>query len=165
MAAKKTNASRRKFGVVIMHGHSKEFEKVERLVQERGFRPILLMKQFHGRFILEAIQKAVWDDAHTAIIVMSPDDKLTDSVRARQNVIFELGYCMGAFDSLPEDDWYPAVIIVKEKTVEGFADIAGLQYLEYEKKLAKDELKMLGDRLEDNYIAAVAYYGENLDFT
>ena len=56
--------------------------------------------------------------------------------RARQNVVFELGYCFGAFDSLDDRGIYTAndaLVIVAENGVELFSDIDGLKRIDYEK--------------------------------
>ena len=145
---------------MIMHGHSTEYKKVQKLIKTKKFTPIVLINEFKGKFILKNVQNAVWDFAHCAIVVMSPDDAVQSSFRARQNVIFELGYCMGAFDSIPKKYWYPAVIIIKEKSVEIFADIAGLQYIEYEKTIKKEQLAMLSRALDNTFEKAAEFYAE-----
>jgi predicted nucleotide-binding protein len=55
----------------------------------------------------------------------------------RQNVVFELGYCFGAFYRLPNIARYKpkhALFVVAEKGVELFADIDGLTRIEYKRE-------------------------------
>jgi Predicted nucleotide-binding protein containing TIR-like domain len=64
------------FNIIIMHGHSKEYEKVRDEIRDMGFNPIVLMEDFGGDIILNRVRDSVWDETHCAIIVMSPDDKM-----------------------------------------------------------------------------------------
>ena len=51
-------------------------------------------------------------------------------------MVFELGYCFGAFDSLDDRGIYTAndaLVIVAENGVELFSDIDGLKRIDYEK--------------------------------
>jgi predicted nucleotide-binding protein len=81
--------------------------------------------------------------------------------RARQNVVFELGYCFGAFDSLPNIAPYKAkdaLIIIAEKDVELFADINGLTRIEYESGKIGEKKKFIQDTVIRTYTKARKYY-------
>ncbi len=152
---------RNKFNVIIMHGHSQEYLKVKRLLSKLDFKPIVLKEKFSGKTIIDKVRDSVWDSAHCAVIVMTPDDSTTDkNFRARQNVVFELGYCLAAFDSIPDKYWYNAVILIKEESVERFADIEGLEYLSFSKKLSQKNLESLEVILEETFKKAKRYYRE-----
>ena len=150
-----------KFNVAIMHGHSNDYKAVKELIVNEGYTPMILMEDFHGDIILKKLRKSVWKKAHCAVIVMSPDDEMKDAeMRARQNVVFELGYCMGAFDSIPSDYWYSAVIILKEESVKTFADIEGIEYIGYKNKIGKQVLDRLGKALAVTREKAKEYYDD-----
>jgi predicted nucleotide-binding protein len=152
---------REKFAVIIMHGHSDEYLKVRKLVASCGFKPVVLTERWSGELIFNKVRNNVWKKAHCAVVIMSPDDQTKDlSFRARQNVIFELGYCLGAFDSIKKKYWYHAVIILKESSVEKFADIDGLEYIGYNKKLTQRNLARLSAALERTFQKATEYYYE-----
>ncbi len=149
------------FNVIIMHGNKEEYKIIKLAVQNLGFTPIVLKEKFNGQFLLEKVRNSVWDHAHCAVVIMSPDDMTKEKkFRARQNVIFELGYCLGAFDSIPDKYWYNAIIVLMEESVEKFTDIGGMEYIGYDKKIAKEHLERLADALSDTYKKAKKYYPE-----
>jgi predicted nucleotide-binding protein len=153
---------REHFTVAIMHGRSKEYLKIKKLVKDKQFQAAVLMEEFGGKVILDNLKGVIWDRAHCAVIVMSPDDKLESGYRARQNVIFELGYCIAAFDSIKRKYRYPAVIIVKEQSVEKFADIDGLQYIAYTREISTTVLRKIGKALEQTFERAAEFYVDDL---
>lgn len=64
-----------------------------------------------------------------AIVLFTPDDDSEGNKRARQNVIFELGYFLGKF----QDEKNRRIIILKKGQIEIPSDISGVLYLEYSK--------------------------------
>ena len=101
-----SNTLQHPFGdeVFIVHGHDDEAkETVARFVEQFGIEATILHeKPSSGLTIIEKIEKYS-DNAGFAIVLITPDDvgALKDKAddesnpRARQNVIFELGYFMG----------------------------------------------------------------------
>ena len=98
--------------VFIVHGHNEEMKQtVARVVGQLGLKPIILHEQPNGgKTIIEKFERNA-DDINFAIILLSADD-LAASVRdltgvkdielcqhlekrARQNVVFEMGYFAG----------------------------------------------------------------------
>lgn len=89
--------------VFIVHGHDELLkESVARCVTKLGLEPVILHEQpNHGRTIIEKFIDH--SDVAYAVVLLSPDDHggpAKDSPeslkpRARQNVIFELGYFIG----------------------------------------------------------------------
>lgn len=152
---------RNKFSVVIMHGRDQSYKKIESLLKRMNFNPIVIKDNFDGSFLLKKVRSTVWDHAHCAVIVMTPDDRTTKGhFRARQNVVFELGYCLAAFDTLPDKYFYNAVIIVKEVSVENFSDIQGLETYEFRNKLNRIDIRLLRNIFEKTYKLASKYYNE-----
>jgi predicted nucleotide-binding protein len=94
---------------------------------------------------------------------MTRDDKVGKTARARQNVVFELGYCFGAFDSLDDRGKYlaeDAVIVVAETGVEWFADIEGLMRIEFKRHRLADEKDAILKNLKSAYKKARKFYPE-----
>ena len=164
---------KKKFNVAIMHGHSKAYQEVEKWVKEFGFTPRVLINNIKPVMIFEKLRQEVWDRIHFVIVIMSADDKGEIQaknnkvgkkiIRARQNVVFELGYCFGAFDSLDENGEYTAedaIILLKEEGVESFADIDGLTYVPYNNRTLKSKKEILKSALEDSFSKAKRKYPE-----
>ncbi len=87
--------------VFIVHGHDGEAkESVARFLTTLGLTPIILHEQANkGRTIIEKFEDS--SDVGFAVVLLTPDDegksKGADVLepRARQNVLFELGYFIG----------------------------------------------------------------------
>ena len=91
--------------VFVVHGRDRGVrETVARFVEHLGLNPIILDDlPSSGRTVIEKFERSVVDyNVRYAIVLMTPDDIGTlasevdnSSARARQNVIFELGYFVG----------------------------------------------------------------------
>jgi predicted nucleotide-binding protein len=88
--------------VFVVHGHDHGTkETVARYISKLGLEPIILHEQpDKGRTIIEKFED--YADVSCAVVILSPDDegrsKSTTSAmldRARQNVIFEMGFFIG----------------------------------------------------------------------
>ena len=93
---------RNKKNVFIVHGHDNAAkEEIARFITKIGLNPIILHEQVNmGLTIIEKFEK--YSETSYAVVIMTPDDvgdsiKRSDKLhqRARQNVIFELGYFFG----------------------------------------------------------------------
>jgi predicted nucleotide-binding protein len=150
------------FQVAIMHGHSRDYLKVKDYIIESGFSQRVLIEEYSADTIFENFRNLIWDDIHCVIVILTKDDEmLNGSMRARQNVVFELGYCFGAFDSLPNAASYKpsdALIILSEKGVEIFADIDGLTRIEYEPGLIESKKEFIVNCLAKSHAKAKRYY-------
>ena len=114
--------------VFIVHGHDTEMLKsVNLFLRTIELNPIILHEQPNkGRTIIEKFVD--YSDVGFAVVLLSPDDKTIlnqkESSRARQNVIFELGYFIG---KLGRD----RVAALYKTGVEIPSDYSGVLYLEY----------------------------------
>ena len=114
--------------VFIIHGHNEAVrEKVARVVEKLGLDVIILNEQPNvGGTIIEKFEKNS-SEADFAIVLLTMDDECkakTDNeyrFRARQNVIFEMGYFMGRLSR-------SHVFILFEEGVEEPSDIRGIGY-------------------------------------
>ncbi|MBK7441021.1 MAG: nucleotide-binding protein [Bacteroidetes bacterium] len=142
--------------IFIVHGHNNEVKiDVARLLEKLGLNPIILHEQANeGKTIIEKFE------AHSkvgfAIILLTDDDlgknknDLDLIIRARQNVILEMGYFIG---KLGRNRVCPLYIT----GVELPSDLYGLLYVEIDNqenwkfKLVK-ELKAAGYDIDTNRI-------------
>ena len=142
------------FTVFLIHGHSDEFEKVDQYIREQlHFKTVVSVKDYKGGIILHKIKRAIWDECDCAVALLSPDDKLNEErSRARQNVIFEIGYCQGFWDYYYwEDEELEPVILIKEKSVEINSDLNGVEFIQYEAGKIRTIYKSLSLALENIY--------------
>jgi predicted nucleotide-binding protein len=88
--------------VFIVHGHdSASKDSVARFLYQLGVEPIILHEQAsQGNTVIEKFERH--SDVHFAVVLLTPDDLGSSALRpaealprARQNVIFELGYFVG----------------------------------------------------------------------
>ena len=116
--------------VFIVHGHDHESrDAIADFVDSWGLIPTVLDEQPSGsRTIIEKFEQCA-DEANFAIVLMTPDDvgasikSRTDlKPRARQNVIFELGYFFGSKGR-------KRVCILYKEGVELPSDIHGVVYV------------------------------------
>ncbi len=153
---------KKNFQVAIMHGHSKDYLEIKKIINECEFSPRILIEEYGADTIFENLRDLIWDEVHCVIVILTKDDEmLGGNKRARQNVVFELGYCFGAFDSLPDIAPYKpkdALIVVAEKDVELFADINGLTRIEYESGKIAEKKDFILECLRRSYTKAKKYY-------
>lgn len=129
-----TKASKKVF---IAHGRNEEMKQaVARIIEKIGLNPIILHEQPNkGRTIIEKITD--YSDVGFAIVLLSPDDRAYSKKvkpeeakpRARQNVIFELGFFIGILGR-------SRVVAIYEE-VDDFqipSDYKGVLYTSYDKE-------------------------------
>jgi predicted nucleotide-binding protein len=115
--------------VFVVHGHEEGArETVARFLEKIELEPIILVEQLNkGRTIIEKFEDHA-GAAKFAIVLLTPDDvgglKSADlAPRARQNVVFELGYFVGRLGR-------GNVCLLKKGDVEGFSDFHGVVYVD-----------------------------------
>jgi predicted nucleotide-binding protein len=143
--------------IFIVHGHDEGMrEAVARVIEKLNFDPIILHeKPDKGRTIIQKFTE--YSDVGFAIILLSPDDQgqkigggFDLKSRARQNVIFELGFFIGRLG--PDR---VLVIHREQKDFEFPSDYEGVLYTPYDHgggwrhKIA-DELKAAGYSVDAN---------------
>jgi predicted nucleotide-binding protein len=124
--------------IFVVHGHDPIKDQLENLLLRWGFDPIILEDQANlGQTLIEKFEKHS-SEVQCAIVLLTPDDKgcLKDSEnlkpRARQNVIFELGYF---FAKLGRNK----VICLYKNDIERPTDFDGIAYIPFSNNL-KDEV-------------------------
>jgi predicted nucleotide-binding protein len=124
--------------VFIVHGHDEGMKsEVARVLDKLGLTPVILHEQEdHGLTVIEKFETNALQ-CQFAIVLLSPDDKgysvssgaENSKFRARQNVILELGYFIGALGR------NRVLSLVKEDPAGNFevpSDIAGVIYTPFD---------------------------------
>jgi len=116
--------------VFIVHGRSDEAKtQLKNLLAGLGLQPVILNEQPHrGRTIIEQLEY----HSHTcafAFVLLTPDDVARDNetephLRARQNVILELGWFMARLGR-------ENVVLMSKGKIELPSDVLGILYLEF----------------------------------
>jgi predicted nucleotide-binding protein len=121
--------------VFIVHGHDNEAkETVARFVEKLGLRAVILHEQpNHGRTIIEKFEEFS-EKISFAIVLLTPDDfgapksdLKNPKPRARQNVIYELGFFNAKLSR-------SKVFVLKKGNVEILSDYLGVIYEEMDEK-------------------------------
>ncbi len=143
--------------IFIIHGHDIALkQEVARFVENLGLKAIILHEQANkGRTIIEKFEN--YSDVGYAIALLTPDDKFIKvndngeeviSYRARQNVIFEMGFFIG---EIGRDRVFP---LVKGEKIEIPSDYIGVVYTKYDSSNWKidliKELKNVGYEVDAN---------------
>ena len=127
--------------VFLVHGHDEEtkLKLKDFLTSELKLRPIILSDQINNSVetIIGKFEKSA-AECSSAIILFTPDDKVEDRYRARQNVILELGYFLGKFSHNKNRK----IIIVKKGNIEIPSDIHGVIYLEFQQSIEELYFKL-----------------------
>ena len=145
--------------VFIVHGRDDGLkEQVARQISEKfGLRPVILHERPNkGRSLITKFQEEA-DGIGFAIVLMSPDDEGglagadSFSKRARQNVVFELGFFIGKLGP-------SRVAALVKGDVERPSDFDGVVYISYDQEDWKvklgQELKEAGYAIDWNKVMA-----------
>ncbi len=147
--------------IFIVHGHNNQIKsEVARVLEKLNLDPIILHEQAdNGMTIIEKFEQHS-NDVNFAIILLTADDfgnvKTEENTkpRARQNVIFEMGYFYAKLGR-------KNVFLLKENEVENPSDLSGIIYTPYDeqgawkmklvKHLRETGYKVSGDDILDNF--------------
>ena len=113
--------------VFVVHGHDEAaLQAMARFLEKIGLEAIILREQpDQGRTIIEKFEDCA-GDVGFAVVLLTPDDiggVPTAAARARQNVIFELGYFAGKLGR-------GRACLVRKRDVEIPSDLYGVIYTE-----------------------------------
>ncbi len=139
--------------VFLVHGRNEHrLNQTRDFLHEIGLQPIILKKETNeGRTIIEKFEENTSEISY-AIVLLTGDDegKLADSenppqIRARQNVILELGYFIGQLGRR-------YVCSLCERGIELPSDFFGVAVIEFDekelwKKQLKSEIEKVGFRI------------------
>lgn len=114
--------------VFISHGHNELLKlKLKDFIENRlNIRTIVLADQPNqGLTIVEKLEKAAKQCSFALILLTKDDEQKNDAVRARQNVIHELGFFQGKYGR-------KNVVLLAERGVELFSNISGIVRMDFE---------------------------------
>ncbi|MGE6413344.1 TIR domain-containing protein [Planococcus kocurii] len=133
--------------VFIVHGRNKNaLLETEGILHRSGLEPIVLNRMVNsGLTLIEKFEKNA--DVMFAIVLLTPDDigalfeegpieSLSYKYRARQNVLFELGFFYGKLGR-------SKVCCILKANVEKPSDIDGIAYLPYQNSIEEIEYALL----------------------
>ena len=143
--------------VFLVHGHDSELkETTARFLEKLGLKPIILHEQSNkGLTIIEKFEE--YSDVAFSVVLLTPDDygsKIDQGEklqkRARQNVIFELGYFIGMLGR-------KNVVGLIKDNIEIPSDYTGVMYIAVDnndgwKMLLSKEIKAAGLNIDLNKI-------------
>ncbi len=132
------NSKKDNKNVFVVHGHDMAtlHELCRILRDEFDLTPVVLSEQPSvGLDTIISKFERLANDCFCAIILLTPDDKIENEKnnRARQNVIFELGYFLGMLRSPDERK----IIILKKGDVEIPSDISGVLYCQFQNSVTE----------------------------
>ena len=141
--------------IFIVHGHDNALKnQVATTLSKLGLNPVILHEQVNaGMTIIEKLEEHI-NRAGFAIILLTADDKGNVrakeelNLRARQNVILELGYCLGR---LGRNKVCPILApgVEKPSDIDGIVYVSFDEYGAWERALVK-ELKGAGFQVDAN---------------
>ncbi len=132
--------------VFVVHGHNDGARlAVKELIERLGLKPVILQEEPGvGQSILQKIE--AYSDVNFVVVLLTPDDvggargSSSFRPRARQNVIFELGFFVGRLNSRR----VAALYREEDEALEIPTDYMGIQYISmdseggWERKLARE---------------------------
>lgn len=130
--------------VFISHGHSGLWKDVARFIDKKlNMETVVLKEQTNrGRSIMEKLEQEA-SDCNYAIIVMTAEDEQKDGeLRARENVIHEIGFLQGLFGR-------ENVLVLKQKEIKPFTNILGIVYEPFEGENIASTFERIRQELED----------------
>jgi predicted nucleotide-binding protein len=142
--------------VLVVHGHNDEAKQaVARFIEQLDLHPVIVHEQpSRGRTIIEKFESC--SNVGFAVVILTRDDVAgpngagDQSFRARQNVVFEMGYCIGKLGR-------NRVCALHEDGVELPSDMSGVVYVSYDSlgawklQLAK-EIRAAGIEIDMNRV-------------
>ncbi|MGD6968740.1 TIR domain-containing protein [Rossellomorea vietnamensis] len=140
--------------VFIVHGRDKTaLLETEGILNRVGLKPIVLNRMANsGLTLIEKFEK--YSEVSYAIVLLTPDDigalyenapieSLNHKFRARQNVLFELGFFYGKLGR-------SKVCCILKSSVERPTDIDGIAYIPYSQSVEEAEYALLKELKEAN---------------
>ena len=127
--------------VFIVHGHDDKarLELTKIIKDDLNLEPVILQEEPNVSIetIISKFERLA-KDCSSALVLFTPDDNANGNLRARQNVILELGYFLGKFQNSENR----RIAIIKNGNVEIPSDISGVLYLEYFQKHQRNFLRL-----------------------
>ena len=142
--------------VFVVYGHDRQSrDQLEMLLRRWDLEPLILDQlPSAGQTIIEKLE-AYSEDVEFAVVLATPDDEGhrtghpdEKSLRARQNVVLELGMLLGKLGRAKV-----AILLKQQEKMERPSDIQGLIYIPFKEDLAKEASVLLAKEM-----TALGYY-------
>ncbi|HWY11717.1 MAG TPA: nucleotide-binding protein [Bacteroidia bacterium] len=130
--------------IFISHGRSHLWNNVARYIENKlGINTVILHERPNkGRTVIEKLEEET-EDCDFAIIVMTAEDTQADgSLRTRENVVHEIGFCQGSFGR-------ENVLVLKQKGIAPFTNLSGIVYEEFEGENIKSTFPKIQQEIEE----------------
>ncbi len=118
----------KKNNIFISHGHNELLKlKLKDFIQNHLHKSPVILSEVpsHGQTIVEKLER-VSEMCNYAIILLTKDDEQKKGgLRARQNVIHEIGFFQGKYGR-------KNVVVLAERGVELFSNISGIVRIEFD---------------------------------
>jgi len=146
--------------VFIVHGRDNDAARdLNDCLSSLGLNPVILRDELHGSVtVIEKFEQAALE-ADYAIILLTPDDDgpgNEDMPRARQNVIFEMGWF---FSRLGRD----STLLLHKGPIELPSDITGVLYLSFEHRPSELKTSIIRELENGGIFVAPAKGGDVTD--
>lgn len=136
--------SKMKENIFLSYGHNELLKlKLKEFIQERLRKNVIVLadQPSRGLTVVEKLEK-ISNYCNRAVILMTKDDYQYDNgVRARQNVVHEIGFFQGKYGR-------HNVILIAESGIEIFSNISGIIRLDFEENHFNEVLELLRIELE-----------------
>lgn len=130
--------------IFLAHGKSPLCIQVARFIENELELEVILLEERanRGRTIIEKLEDEI-EDCDFAIIIMTAEDEQKEGeVRARQNVVHEIGFCQG---TLGREN----VLVLRQNSVEEFSNISGIVYEPFEGDAISSTFERIRRELRD----------------
>ena len=132
--------------VFIVHGHAHGIrDKIDLfLTKELDLKTKVMMEEPGATMTLIEKFERIADKCAFSVVIMTGDDRLVEQssgkniIRARQNVIFEIGYFLGRLGR----DKRIAILIERPEDIDIPSDLLGIGYIAITPDLAETKLKL-----------------------
>ncbi len=136
--------------VFLSHGHNELLKlKLKDFITTHLGRGVVVLSEqpSRGLTIVEKLERAS-NECFFAVILMTKDDEQADrSVRARQNVVHEIGFFQGKYGR-------KYVVLLAERGVETFSNISGIVRIEFDADHFEAIFESLRLEIEDAFASA-----------
>lgn len=132
------------FTVFLSHGRNLIWKEVKRYIErELEINVITLISEINrGRSVLEKLEEET-EVCHFAVIIMTAEDEQANGqLRARQNVVHELGFCQGKFGR-------NNVLVLRQDELEEFSNMFGIIYESFRGGEIKTTFRRIKKELHD----------------
>ena len=131
--------------IFLSHGHNELIKfKIKDFIRERLKREVIVLADEPSRGLTTVVEKLeqLSETCNFAVILMTKDDEQRDGgLRARQNVVHELGFFQGKYGR-------KNVVLIAEKGVELPSNISGILRLDFETDHFEEVLDSLRMEIE-----------------